>query len=320
MHGNQRTAGEDRFLPEGAWEACYSREVKPLVIGEKRRVVLAVDASTTRDYTALVGVEPKRESGLVDVVYCRVWKPVRGLLRLGKPTVDLAESVGAEVLKLHKAGQVAAVVVDPFQLHSLIVEWEKKGIKVIELAQNAGRVEADQGLYDAIVARVVRHYNDPNLNDALKNAVAAETPRGFRLAKEKASKKIDAAVALSMAVYGARLKGVMPGEITVIKDIFANWPPPEGQTFDLEFGWGNWNTLPHPPGVTWRNCPYCGKGCLACAREWKLEYNDPWDQAETTMSHESQAVNNNEPYIETNPEEDRALEVIRKLFNTFGKG
>lgn len=221
MHSNIRTAAESAFLPEGAWAAAESREVKPIRPGESTRLVVGVDASTTRDNTALVGVEYRRDTNTTDVRLVRVWKPQRGLLRLGKPTIDLAETLGAAVMDLHKAGQLAAVVADPYQLHSLILEWEKAGIKVIELAQNAGRVEADQSLYDAIVGGGLRHYSDPTLNEHIHNAVAVETPRGFRLAKEKTAKKIDAAVALSMANWGA-LAGKNVGYATIVKDPYEN--------------------------------------------------------------------------------------------------
>ena len=214
---NEWVTNESGFLPEGAWDDCYSKEVKPLRTGEKRKVILGADASTSRDFTALVGVE--YTGGFSDVVYSRVWRPQKGLLRKGKPTIDLAETIGAEVTRLHEAGQLAGVVCDPYQLHSLIVEWEKAGINVIELAQNAGRVEADQALYDAVIGRTIRHYNDPQLNDALRNAIAIETVRGFRLAKERASMKIDAAVALSMANHGAvKWAASDPGESTAILD------------------------------------------------------------------------------------------------------
>ena len=45
-----------------------------------------------------------------------------------------------------------------------------------------------------------------------------ETTRGIRLAKEKASKKIDAAVALAMAVYGAQKWGsrVRPESVSYV--------------------------------------------------------------------------------------------------------
>ncbi len=130
---NEWVSNEFQFLPEGTWEACYSPDVVPLAAQDKRRVVLGADASTSRDLTALVGVVPGKRR---DVVFTRVWKPKKGTLRHGKPTVDLDETIGAEVLRMHKAGQVLAVVCDPYQLHTSVIAWEKAGIKVIELAQN----------------------------------------------------------------------------------------------------------------------------------------------------------------------------------------
>lgn len=200
---NEWVANESQFLPAGAWEACHDPDVKPIAPGENAKLILGADASTSRDFTALVGVQYNEPTNTSDVRLVRVWKPKSGILRRGKPTIDLDETIGQKVLDLHKQGQVQAVICDPFQLHALIVEWEKAGIRVIELPQSSGRVEADQALYDAVIARSIRHYNDPELNRHVQNTVAVETPRGFRIAKEKTSQKIDAAVALSMAHYGA---------------------------------------------------------------------------------------------------------------------
>ncbi len=200
---NEWVTNESQFLPAGSWEACYSPEVKPIAPGENSKLVLGADASTSRDFTALVGVQYNESNNTSDVRLVRVWKPKSGILRRGKPTIDLDVTIGQKVLDLHKQGQVQAVICDPYQLHSLIVEWEKAGIRVIELPQSSGRVEADQALYDAVIARSIRHYNDPELNRHIQNTVAIETPRGFRIAKEKTSQKVDAAVALSMALHGS---------------------------------------------------------------------------------------------------------------------
>lgn len=204
LHGNMRTSSESAFISPEAWEACYSESLRPITPKDTRRMILGADASTSHDLTSLIGCVYNHDTESVETVLTRVWKPQKiAGIRLGKPTVDLNETIGAEVIRLHKAGQVDAVVCDPYQLHTLILEWTKAGIKVIELAQNAGRVESDQALYTAILGRTIRHYNDPVLNEHIKNAVAVETPRGYRLAKEKTSLKIDAAVALSMAHWGA---------------------------------------------------------------------------------------------------------------------
>jgi hypothetical protein len=58
-------------------------------------------------------------------------------------------------------------------------------------------------LYDLVKGRTLVLYPDPELRQHVLNAIALETPRGFRIAKEKARKKIDGCVALSMAVCAA---------------------------------------------------------------------------------------------------------------------
>jgi phage terminase large subunit-like protein len=203
MHDNKRTANESAFITKEQWEACYSSDVQRWADGDRRRLVLGADASTTRDFTALVGCYWNESAKRTEAVYCRVWRPERGEWRGGKPTVDLTETIGDEVLRLHQLGNVDAVVYDPFQLHSVALLWEKAGIRCIEMPQTAARVESDQALYDAILGRTLAHCGDPTLTEHVLNAVALETPRGFRLAKEKTSKKIDAAVSLSMAHHGA---------------------------------------------------------------------------------------------------------------------
>jgi phage terminase large subunit-like protein len=204
MHENRRTANESAFILPEQWAACYSPDVQRWADGDTRRLVLGADASTSRDLTALVGVTRDDEQRLTEAVYCRVWKPQRNRYRSNKLTVDIDETIGDEVLRLHSLGAVLAVVADPFQLHTCILRWGKAGIPVIELPQNAARVEADQALYDAILGRTLAHCGDPTLTEHVQNAVAIETPRGFRLAKEKTSRKIDAAVALSMAHHVAQ--------------------------------------------------------------------------------------------------------------------
>jgi phage terminase large subunit-like protein len=274
FHANQRTAAESQFLPEGAWQACYSRELRPIA-AERVRLVLGADASTSRDFTSLVGTVYDEQTNTVDVKYCRIWKPQKiAGVRFGKPTVDIDATIGAEVLRMHEAGQVDRVICDNFQLHTCVIAWERAGIRVIELPQNSGRIEADQGLYDTVIARGLRHYNHPELNEAIKNAVAVETPRGFRLTKEKTSKKIDAAVALSMSAWGALQNKALGGPIQILPgNPFYSGPPISDY---IEAGGRlvyapKASHKPHPEGVTWQNCPKRTKGCEACIHELEAE-------------------------------------------------
>jgi len=78
-------------------------------------------------------------------------------------------------------------------------------------AANGRENRKRQSLFDAIIGKTLAHCNDPTLTEHVTNAVAIETPRGFRLAKERTSRKIDAAVALSMSHYQARQT---PGELS----------------------------------------------------------------------------------------------------------
>jgi hypothetical protein len=193
-------------------------------------------------------------------------------LRFGKPTIDLEATIGAEILKLHQAGNVLAVLYDPYQMHSLAISLQKAGVRMIELPQTTARIESDQALYVAVIARSLRHYGDPTLTEHIHNAIAIESPRGWRLAKERTTKKIDAAVALSMAHYGALTELKRYGSLRILPNIF--YGEHEGRSLD-EFLYtpGGFehlpdrNVRPHPPGVTHENCRHRNRGCEACVAE-----------------------------------------------------
>ena len=60
-----------------------------------------------------------------------------------------------------------------------------------------------QALFDLLNGRNLRLYAADDLRQQALNTVAVETPRGWRHAKEKAAKKIDAIVALAIACLAA---------------------------------------------------------------------------------------------------------------------
>lgn len=60
-------------------------------------------------------------------------------------------------------------------------------------------IRASTTLYDLIRGRNLVVYPADELRLAVSQTVAVETPRGFRLAKEKAASRIDVIVALAMA-------------------------------------------------------------------------------------------------------------------------
>src|SRR6266850_382397 len=60
-----------------------------------------------------------------------------------------------------------------------------------------------QVLYDALQNRTLRVYPDEELRTQALNVQAIESPRGFRLAKMTAGRKIDLVAALTLAMIAA---------------------------------------------------------------------------------------------------------------------
>jgi phage terminase large subunit-like protein len=78
------------------------------------------------------------------------------------------------------------------------------GVPMREFPQTTGNLtEIGSNLYELIEARGLVAYSDPDIRLAISRAVAVETPRGWRIAKDKASHKIDVVVALAMAAHAA---------------------------------------------------------------------------------------------------------------------
>lgn len=338
MHLNQRVSGESAFLPEGAWEGCLDATLKPLQPGDRRRLVFGADASTSRDLTALVGVEYDQRAEVYRVAYVKVWKPQRGLFRAGRPTIDLDATIGAEILRLHKAGNVAAVIADPYQLHAILIGFERAGIKTIELPQTSGRVEADSSLFDAITGGQLKHYGDPVLDEHIRNAVALETPRGMRLAKERTSLKIDGAVSLSMALWGARklltrrgpAVSLAPNPWDCAGDFNSDYLYyPDGTYSYCE---GGVNKQPHPAGVTWHNCPHRRRGCQPCVAEmdadgtfWEQKQRDQEMMEQVEMgTFRQQAEQRQQDQLEQQNHIDQRMakdaDLLRKFWNSARRG
>lgn len=203
LHLNRRTSGESQFAPIERFDALEDRACHPVTPGDKRPLWLAVDAGTKRDAAALVGCTWNDNAwnenvGRVELAYVREWHPsVLAVLTAG---LDLDETVGAEIMRLHEECNVKEVRYDAWQMAAISTRLEKAGIRVVEMPQTAQRTEADQLLYDAITAGTLRTFHSPALRAAMTKAAGQETPRGYRLLKRSGD---DLVVALSMAHYGA---------------------------------------------------------------------------------------------------------------------
>jgi phage terminase large subunit-like protein len=212
LHLNHWQSGEEAFVTAEEWDACVDSEATPLApraawtLGPLH---VGVDAATKGDCAAVVAVASDGER--VRLVRHRIWTPAPG-----RP-LDLEETVEAFVLELARAYPVATVRYDPFQMARSAATLRALGVQMEELPQTPGNLTAaGQALFEAVRQRTLLLYPDKELRTHALNAVAVETPRGWRLAKEKASRKVDGVVALSFANLSAVERRLYPTEPPII--------------------------------------------------------------------------------------------------------
>lgn len=103
--------------------------------------------------------------------------------------------------------EIAEVVHDPWRFQHAALELEREGLVVVSIPQSPGRmIPASERLYRAIIEQQIRHPNDPGLNAHVANAVAKDSPRGWRLEKAHRTASIDAVIALALALERAEAK------------------------------------------------------------------------------------------------------------------
>lgn len=161
-------------------------------------LVIGVDAAVSRDNFAIVGVTRHPDNrAKVAVRLVKVWKPSRG----NKIDFNEVDNFIREVCKTYN---VLTIVYDQHQLHQMMETLNKEGVVWCQsFSQNQKRLIADQTLYDSILRKEITHDGNEELRDHLQNADAQTDGESHkkRIVKRTESKKIDAAVALSMANF-----------------------------------------------------------------------------------------------------------------------
>lgn len=201
---NQWVESENLWLPSGAWEQSAVQGLE-LVAGEVTYV--GWDASTKEDSTALVAVQRIEDKWRV-----KAWIWERPRTADGNPIDDWSVP-GAEVANMLRdmwrtQFKVKGIAYDPAFITWLAQDLAAEGLPMIEWPQSDSRmIPATQAAYQAIVNGEVEHDGDPVLARHIRSAMAVQTQRGGeRITKgSKAKKKIDAAVALLMALHTAAL-------------------------------------------------------------------------------------------------------------------
>ena len=200
MIENRFAHSEESFVDMDDWDACCIGQ--PVPADADMSVWAGVDASVKRDSTGITATTWDRHTKRVRMVHHRIFTPTKG------NPINFEADVEATILDLKHRYRLREVRFDPYQMQSSAQRLRQQGVNMVEFAQSMPNLtSASQNLYELIKAGNLIAYPDPDLRLAIQRAVAVENPRGWRIAKEKSSHKIDVVVALAQAALAAVQKG-----------------------------------------------------------------------------------------------------------------
>jgi phage terminase large subunit-like protein len=213
---NQRVSSVDSFMSEAAWKMCGG-ELQTL---DKRPCFAGLDLGGARDLTALVMVFVQ-DDGTYDAVPI-VWVPgdlkqrehderapyplwhKQGHLRsTGEKTTNPA-LIARDVAELVGKYDIKQIAFDRWKIDDLKRELDIIGCEVELVPHGQGFKDFSPAvdLVERVIAEgIIRHANHPVLAMCASNAVVVRDPAGGRkLEKAKSRGRIDAVVALAMAL------------------------------------------------------------------------------------------------------------------------
>ena len=191
---NQWVRSQESWLPVGAWE--QGNDPSSSLDGE-RPVWVGLDMALKHDSIAVVIAQP-RDDGRI-VVRSRIWIPDGGRLEVA--------SVEAYLREIHNRFDVVEFAYDPAYFQRSAEFLTDDGLPMVEFPQSRQRmVPACGNAYELIVAGKVVHDGSPVFTDQVLSAAQRMTDDGWRLSKGKSRRKIDAAIALVIALDRATMR------------------------------------------------------------------------------------------------------------------
>lgn len=189
---NQWVRAQESWLPLGAWEQCGGTvELDP-----ELPAYVGIDMALKHDSIAVVVAQPQDDRVAVQA---RIWQPQ-------DEGVDVA-GVEAHLRELHLTLDVREFVYDPAYFQRSAEALADDGLPMVEFPQNGSRmIPACGNAYELIVAGKVLHPNSPTFTDQVLSAAQRMTDQGWRLSKGKSKRKVDACIAMVMALERATTK------------------------------------------------------------------------------------------------------------------
>ncbi len=199
LHQNEWVQSmESGFIPVEDWDKCIDPNLSPVMPGLKQPLFLGVDIATKRDTCAVAGVYWDYDKKKIILANHRIWQPTQ------QEPLDFESTVEHFILDLYNKFSIAAVYYDPSQFVRSAQFLSGKGIPLTEYLQVPTNLTSmTQILYELGRGHNILMYPSPDLRRQNMDCSIIDTGRGMRIAKEKASRKIDAIVALAMACQAA---------------------------------------------------------------------------------------------------------------------
>ncbi len=216
-HLNQWVASETIWIPYGVWDDCREDS---LDLAPDLPLFVAIDIARNIDSSAIAMVQKREtEAGPRYVGRAKIWEnpyrdddPRYADWRMNNNLVmeecrDLfARFPKAASLRDDEIMPGPMFAFDPWRFRPEAETLMSEGLAMTEHPQSDSRmVPASQALFEAIMGRQMAHNGDETLKRHIHNVIAEQKDRGWRISKPKGSKKkIDAAVALAIAVWNAQ--------------------------------------------------------------------------------------------------------------------
>jgi phage terminase large subunit-like protein len=228
MIENRFVGSEAAFVPMAAWDRCVDPRIGATVGNRALSIYVGIDASVKHDSSAIVATTWDATAQQVRLVCHYVFQPSPD-----RP-LDFEATIERTLLDLSKRYNIVRVLFDPYQMVATAQRLTRAGLQIEEFPQSPANLTAtSQNLFELINAGDLVCYPDAGMRLAISRAVAVETSRGWRIAKEKQSHKIDVVVALAMsalaAVRGQGVGSYLPYELWVSNDadeVVDVTPPP----------------------------------------------------------------------------------------------
>lgn len=206
LHGNEwYESGTGHWVPREAWDACQGE----VVIDPEKPVVIAIDAASRRDTTAVALVQ--KHDGKFHV---RVW-----IMRADEEVGYLDYERVEDLLRdLAATFDVRRIGFDPYQMVPVAQRLDAEGLPVEMFPQSHVRMVPASGLlYDAVMEHRLVHDGDPEVSEQVLSAGVREVPMGWRLDKRVRNRSIDAAIALAMGCQLAEFEeGLSSGPRVIV--------------------------------------------------------------------------------------------------------